>query len=62
MAADEVAQVSLTGVMRAGAACTGFRGLSPSGAFTRIELEPGGDTVELPPLSILRIPPTSRRR
>ena len=52
---DEAAQVSLAGLVRDGAVCTGFRGVSPAGTFMRIEPQMAGDTVELPPLSVLRI-------
>jgi len=51
----ESAQVSLSGLASAGASCTGLRGESPTGKFTRIERTPAGDTVEILPLSILRV-------
>lgn len=53
--ATESVKVSLAGFPLKGAACAGFRGTSPAGTFERIAPTLAADTVEVPPLAILRI-------
>lgn len=52
--ATEAAEVSMAGGLSS-AACNGLQGDAPAGTFKRVELTVTGDTVILPPLTILRI-------